>query len=488
MSQITVRENDTKEALKLLAQLPEGDVLLPYQQRANTMVSQHALLVIEKSRRVGLTWGLAAEAVLTAGASRAADGTNVYYISYNTDMTRDFIDACGMWAKAFGIAASAVKEELLEDGDDRKAIKALSITFASGFRIQALSSAPRSLRGKQGLIIIDEAAFVDKLSELLKAAIAMLIWGGRVVVVSTHNGKDNPFNQLIEEIRAGQRKGAVLRITFDEAIAQGLWERIKLVKPKTTPPKEEWIALVRETYGANADEELDVIPAAGSGSYLNPADIAACVHPDAGKPELYTGGLCYHGRDIARRKDLNVDVTLEDVRGMLWTRELTTMQNATFREQDDEFARRMKVYRIIRAGLDQTGMGEVIVEQAQEKYGSHRVEGYLFTNSVKLALAGSLRRRTEERTLLLPDDPLLSADLRSIKRTAGTGETVRLVEDGTSDAHADRFWAYALASFVADIPYQSYDYISANSRAGRKALRDYPGLDRGISGSKGLLA
>lgn len=47
------------------------------------------------------------------------------------------------------------------------------IKFASGFEIMALSSAPRGLRIKQGVVIIDEAAFVDNLKELLKAALAL---------------------------------------------------------------------------------------------------------------------------------------------------------------------------------------------------------------------------------------------------------------------------------------------------------------------------
>jgi phage FluMu gp28-like protein len=86
-------------------------------------------------------------------------------------------------------------------------IKAFRINFASGFEIMALSSAPRSLRGKQGLLIIDEAAFVDSLAQLLKAAMAFLIWGGKVVVVSTHNGVDNPFNELLDEIRSEKKQG-----------------------------------------------------------------------------------------------------------------------------------------------------------------------------------------------------------------------------------------------------------------------------------------
>ncbi|WP_237172075.1 hypothetical protein [Pandoraea norimbergensis] len=62
----------------------------------------------------------------------------------------------------------------------------------------ALTSRPSNLRGRQGTIVIDEAAFHDQLSELLKAALAMLIWGGRVRVISTHNGTDNAFNELVK--------------------------------------------------------------------------------------------------------------------------------------------------------------------------------------------------------------------------------------------------------------------------------------------------
>jgi len=63
--------------------------------------------------------------------------------------------------------------------------------------IVALSSRPSNLRGKQGNIVIDEAAFHDNLPALLKAALAIMMWGGRIRVISTHNGADNPFADLV---------------------------------------------------------------------------------------------------------------------------------------------------------------------------------------------------------------------------------------------------------------------------------------------------
>lgn len=182
-------------------------VLLPHQQEAVAVIDAHEVVVIEKSRRIGLTWGVGSSATLYASAARSAGGMDVLYIGYILDMAREFIDVCAMWARSYGLAASEVGEALFRDtradgsSDD---ILAFRIVFASGFEIMALTSRPRSLRGRQGMVIIDEAAFHDALGEVLKAALALLMWGGKVVVISTHDGDLNPFNLLCEEIRKGQ--------------------------------------------------------------------------------------------------------------------------------------------------------------------------------------------------------------------------------------------------------------------------------------------
>ncbi|EEB33463.1 hypothetical protein [Desulfovibrio piger] len=44
--------------------------------------------VVEKSRRIGLTWAQALDDVLKASTS-GRDGMDVLYISFNQDMTRD---------------------------------------------------------------------------------------------------------------------------------------------------------------------------------------------------------------------------------------------------------------------------------------------------------------------------------------------------------------------------------------------------------------
>ena len=76
------------------------DVLLPYQQRAVASIMELPVVVIEKGRRIGLTWGIAAAAVLVSAASRSAGGMDSLYLGYSLDMAREFIDTAAMWAKS----------------------------------------------------------------------------------------------------------------------------------------------------------------------------------------------------------------------------------------------------------------------------------------------------------------------------------------------------------------------------------------------------
>lgn len=53
----------------------------------------------------------------------------------------------------------------------------------------ALSSRPENIRGLQGKVVIDEAAFHPNVQGVMEMATALLIWGGRISVISSHNGK-----------------------------------------------------------------------------------------------------------------------------------------------------------------------------------------------------------------------------------------------------------------------------------------------------------
>lgn len=229
-------------------------VLLPYQQRWNTDASR--VKVVEKSRRIGISWADAAQSALD-GAS--ADGADTWYLGYNREMAEQYIDDVAFWAKAYQLAATEIEEDVLKGEED---ILVFRVRFASGRKVVALSSNPANLRAKKGNIVIDEAAFHKSFDEIVKAAMAALVWGGKVRVISTHDGKDNPFNKLCRDIESGKLNYSLHRTTFSEAIAQGLYRRICL----TTGAKwdetaqDEWVKAMYAFYGVGASEELDCIP------------------------------------------------------------------------------------------------------------------------------------------------------------------------------------------------------------------------------------
>ena len=490
------RTADRQAASILAERLPAGKLLLVYQQLAIAKLrASTGLIVIEKSRRIGFTWGIASYAALVAAAAVQAGGDDVFYMGYEQDMAREFIDDCATFAKAYGLAAGRVGEtvfdDVAEDGSSRS-IKAFRIDFGSGFKIMALSSVPRAFRGKQGVVIIDEAAFHSQLEEKLKAAMALLIWGGKVIIVSTHDGVMNPFNQLIDEIRGGRKKGVVIRVTFDDALAGGLYERIALIaEVRGIPvlPKDEWIAEIRGFYGENAGEELDVIPKLSGGSLIKLENLIACQSEDAAKPELYQGGLFYIGRDVARRRDGQIIWGMELVGDVLWLRDRWEEEKKSFLEQADAADAMIRSRRMVGYRIDQGGMGEQPVEEAIRRYGASRVQGEFLIGQNRLDLATGFAKRFEELRIRVPSDPVLRADLLAIKKLPTTGGGVCIADDPDGKVHADRFWAGAMASRAADLGGGEYDYravklggdaMPGSGSSQRLNMRpDHSGDDRG---------
>ncbi|OWW38743.1 hypothetical protein [Pseudomonas aeruginosa] len=243
------RKIDLAEEMELLgvdvpqeiseAQPANEPVFLPYQQRWFEDESQ--IMIAEKSRRTGLTWAEAGRNVINAAKPRRRGGCNTFYVGSKQEMALEYIAACALFARAFNELAEAdVYEQTFWDEGKKEEILTYMIRFPkTGRKIQALSSRPSNLRGLQGDVVIDEAAFHESLEELLKAALALTMWGNKVRLISTHNGVDNPSTPTSRMPERARKDYSIHRITLDDAIAEGLYKRICYVTGQAWSPESE---------------------------------------------------------------------------------------------------------------------------------------------------------------------------------------------------------------------------------------------------------
>ena len=202
---------------------------------------------------------------------------------------------------------------------------------------------------------------------------------------------------------------------------------------------------------------VDCVPAKGSGCLISLEDIIAAEHDDCGLPELYQGGLCYMGRDVARRRDGQIQIVQELLGDVLWERDGYREVGQSFAHQDAWFDARFADRRLVQARIDQTGMGEKVVEDAQRRHGASRVVGVLLTGPNRIDLAFGLQRRFQTRKIRIRKDPRTRADLMAIKKIGSEQSGgVRIVNEGT--VHADEFWAYSLGSQACDLAGSLYEY------------------------------
>ena len=259
--------------------ISKAGVLMAHQSEWIRMQEGLDIAVCEKGRRTGITFAQALSDTITAASAKDAGGDNVWYMADTKEKGLEFIGYVAKFAPIIAQGqASRIEQHIFQDqqpdGTSRQ-IQAFRVRFASGFRITALSSRPENIHGLQGVVDLDEAALHKDVAKVLESATALLIWGGRIRVWSTHRGKKNPFNQLVQDVQAGRygKKAGVIRISFDDAVSNGLYERVCAMRGKvaTAEGKKEWYTAIRSAYGprkAAMREELDVIPRDGDGSAI----------------------------------------------------------------------------------------------------------------------------------------------------------------------------------------------------------------------------
>lgn len=471
--------------------LGEG-VLMLHQRQANAIKA--SIIAIPKGRRTGITFGTMLNKTLVAAAQKSAGGDNVFYIGDTKEKGLEAIGYCAKFAriiaKAQGQGLSGIEEFLFEDQDENgnsRYINAYRIRFASGYQVCALSSRPANIRGLQGHVVIDEAAFHPDVQGVLDAATALLIWGGQITVISSHNGKSNPFNAFCKDIEAGRygTDAALMRITFDDAVANGLYERVCAMKgwTPTAERKAAWYAKIRNGYGirkAAMREELDAIPRDGNGVVLPGVWIEAAMRDDrpvlrlaldddfSARPpkeresfaedwiERYLAPCLaaldpsqrhVYGQDFARHRDFSEVAPIAISQTLRRSVPFVVEMHKVPTRQQEQI-----LWALIRGlpnfgggAMDAGGSGQTLAEYTADEFGHGRIAQVQLSRAWYGVWMTKMIEGFEDGVIELPRDDNLLQDLRSIEDSGGIPMVAELRRKDLKDPELMRHGDFAIA-------------------------------------------
>ena len=509
-----------RDPADLPPELPRGaDLPDDHDPLANGILMAHQIEWIEdksdlklgeKGRRCGLTYAEALDDTITAATSREAGGDNVFYIGDTKDKGREFIGYVAHFARIVQGELADIEEFMFEDelpDGTSKFISAYRVRFASGFRVEALSSNPANIRGLQGKVVIDEAAFHRDVREVLDAVNALLIWKSKICIISTHNGVLNPFNELIREAKTdaakGKRTWSLHHIPFAKSVANGLYRRVCLIKGiEWTPDGEaEWEATIRGSYGsrtAKMRQELDAVPAESEGAALSRVQIEACMAAQAGSIVRWSRDDDFVNVDEAERKAVaaefcedeldpilaGLDRRLAHVVGEDFARsgDLTSIvvmaierdlsrrvvmvveiSNVPFDQQRDIFFHICdRLPKFSGAALDARGNGQYLAEKTSQRYGETAVPVMLSQTWYRENAVPYVEAFTD-RTVLWPTDADILRDHQGLANVDGiikVPDDHRTKGEDGINRHGDTAIAGMLAFYASNQDLPEYGFIS----------------------------
>ena len=433
------------------------DYFFPYQKRY--LLDKSKVKILDKSRRIGGTYVQSFEDVQDCIEQ---PGLKIFFSSADMTAAAEYMDYIAGWVAKLNTIAKALAEINCEDisecefADEDKGVKSKVIEFNNGSKIYALSSNPKAFRSKGGKIVWDEAAHHKDDRKMWAAAKPAAMWGYSIRILSTHNGVNSLFNLIIDKCKKGELDYSVHTVPIQLAVEEGLADRI-CGRRLSRKEREAWLenehkgclteAIWQEEYCCNPQDE--------SKAMISYDLIHSCERQGVLGLEKAKGPL-YLGCDVARHRHLYVIYVFEDVCDQLVCRAVEAYQKKKWSFLEEKIYKFLKLPNLVRACIDRTGLGDQFTERAQEKFGSVKVEGVLFTNTVKADLAISLLQAFEDQKLIIEKCPKFpgvegriedeqAESIHAVRKIVTSAGNVRYDAASTELGHGDFFWGAALA-------------------------------------------
>jgi phage FluMu gp28-like protein len=165
-------------------------------------------------------------------------------------------------------------------------------------------------------------------------------------------------------------------------------------------------------------------------------------------PEL--SGAFYAGVDLAKKEDFSVVAVLRTDPDAFRLIHLKVFARGTEYVAVVAYMKALseRLKTIHRFLVDQTGVGEAVLEQAKKTVPN--VEGVILTGPAKQEILGYLKLMMQEKRVLFPHELEFLQEL-NVERFELT-KSGQIQFSHPSGTHDDRFWAFALAVFATRAP------------------------------------
>jgi len=444
-----------------IAKMPAVLQMRPYQQRWIDDDSRFKCAV--KAARIGYSFATAYRRV---EISMRVPGRTTTVLSASKAQSVEFVETCSKLCQLMGGTAQSIANEDFVDAMGRIEAIQSRISFPNGSRIIALPANPRTARGYPGDAVLDEFAHHEDSYSIFAAVFRQVALGNSLEVLSTPNGEQGKFFDIARNLGLADGVGPSRQPVKKDGWS-GHWVDVHAAVAEGCP-----INIEEMRRGLNDDDtwnqEFCCVFLKSTGAWLTLDLISAC--EDAGATlELPVGfkprGSLYSGIDVGRDHDATCLWLDEKIGDVAWTRAVIKLHAMSFPEQ----CKRLNpiVRMTSRSAIDKTGMGVGLFDMLNlENQG--RLMGVSFGGSnddgvkMKTDLAIRIKKRFEQQRSRIPYDPQIRSELMAIKRQAtATGVTFdaprievdTAVAGGVKKklfAHADAFWAKALADLAGD--------------------------------------
>jgi phage FluMu gp28-like protein len=325
------------------------------------------------------------------------------------------------------------------------------IWFKNGAQIVALPNAPDLLRGLTASnVTCDEAAFFREDELVFYSVLFPMLQttDGTLIASSTPWGKDSVFYKFTQDPDFSNHK-----VTINEVIDAKLTTKAFIDEMQRRTPPERFR---REYLAEFVEDEL---------AYFNQNLITQCIDSqlspitdDWTKQVKAPMGRYFLGVDLGKKVDCSV-ITIMRWDGKEEVAELVGLVRFPL---ETPYAAVIGMVKVIcdklqsveKVLVDQTGVGEYIVEEMKNAKIRSRVEGVTLTVPSKQEILGYMKHLMQTDALSLYYDPDLIAQI-NVERyeLTKTGQIQFSHPDGS---HDDELWSLALATYATRTPDTSF--------------------------------